>query len=276
MAKIIRLTQECKEKLHQEFEEYLEQNTLEDGKFSFSRVFESADEKATIIMEPLAYIKMVSLLDHFNKEVAWHGEAYRGEDNTYIIKDIMVYPQTVTGSTVDMNPDEYADWIIDNIADERFNNIRMQSHSHVNMGTTPSSVDLQHQSDILSQLGDDDFYIFMIWNKSLKCTNKIYDMQKNIMFEDKDITIELGMKEFIEEADKLVVEQKYQYTPVVHTTYNKPTTSYPNNTKENSDKKNKKKDVLDDEATFLGWDGLDRYLDDQFFKSLEESDYPWL
>ena len=43
-------------------------------------------------------------------------------------------------------------------------------HSHVNMGTSPSSVDLNHQEEILRMLGDNDFYIFMIWNKSFAST----------------------------------------------------------------------------------------------------------
>ena len=276
MAKIIKLTNECKEKLQKEFNEYLDQNTLEDGKFSFSRVFESAEEKAKIIISPLAYMKMVSLLDYFNKEVAWHGEAYRGEDNTYIINDIMVYPQTVTGASVDMDTDEYANWIIDHITDDRFNHIRMQAHSHVHMATNPSSVDLQHQSEIVNQLSDDGFYIFMIWNKSLKCTNKIYDMQKNIMFEDKDISIELGMSEFIKEADSLVKDRGYSYAQTKTTSTE---TDSQNKDKEHKsyDKNSKKKQEkgIDDDDQFVGWDGLDRYLDNEFINAFEEDDLSW-
>lgn len=65
-------------------------------------------------------------------------------------------------------------------------------------------------------LGDDDFYIFMIWNKSLASTNKIYDLKKNVMFEDKDITVKIvgqneGLDEFIKNAKDMVKSKPYVY-----------------------------------------------------------------
>ena len=103
-----------------------------------------------------------------------------------------------------------------NADDERFNNIHMQGHSHVNMPTSPSSVDLNHQEEILNMLGDDDFYIFMIWNKSFVSTNKIYDLKKNVLFEDKDITVKLegeheGLAEFLKTAKDMVKQKSYTY-----------------------------------------------------------------
>ena len=100
----------------------------------------------------------------------------------------------------------------------------MQGHSHVNMGTSPSTVDLNHQEKILEQLEDDMFYIFMIWNKSFKRTIKIYDLAKNILFEDADIDVKiadagLGLNEFIGEAKDLVKSRTYQYQAPTQTTY---------------------------------------------------------
>ena len=115
-----------------------------------------------------------------------------------------------------MDTEKYALWIQENIEDERFNHIYMQGHSHVNMGTSPSSVDLNHQEEILGMLGDNDFYIFMIWNKSFASTNKIYDLKKNVMFEDKDITVKIigqneGLDEFIKNAKDMVKSKSYAY-----------------------------------------------------------------
>ena len=113
-----------------------------------------------------------------------------------------------------MDTEKYATWLMENAEDERFNNIHMQGHSHVNMGTSPSSVDLHHQEDILNMLGDDDFYIFMIWNKSFASTNKVYDLKKNVLFEDKDITIKIiGATEdldvFMSSAKEMVKTKAY-------------------------------------------------------------------
>lgn len=162
---------------------------------------------------------MTMLIKEFDKEVAWHGVARRTEDESldeYVIDDIVVYPQEVTGATVEMDTEKYALWIQENIEDERFNHIYMQGHSHVNMGTSPSSVDLNHQEEILGMLGDNDFYIFMIWNKSFASTNKIYDLKKNVMFEDKDITVKIigqneGLDEFIKNAKDMVKSKSYAY-----------------------------------------------------------------
>lgn len=224
MSKIIRMTPELRAEAMRDFEMALEKGKLADGKISFSKTFSSGDEKATIFFSPDAYIKMWALLQDFSQEVAWHGVSYRigGEgSNEYLINDILVYPQEVSGTTVEMDTEKYAMWLMENDEDERFANIHMQGHSHVNMGTTPSGVDLTHQEEILNQLGEDDFYIFMIYNKSMKHTVKIYDMQKNIMFEDKDISIKMlgainGLDEFLKSAHDLVKTKSY------YNNYNRP------------------------------------------------------
>lgn len=140
--------------------------------------------------------------------------AYRGDDETkneYYITDILVYPQKVTGATVNTDQEKYEMWLMQH-EDEVFNNIRMQGHSHVNMGTTPSGVDETHQAKILEQLEDDMFYIFLIWNKSNSKFIKIYDLKKNILFETTDVSVEVlddgsGIDEFLVDAKKLVEDK---------------------------------------------------------------------
>ena len=219
MSRPIKLTQELIDECRQDFEKALSLTKLSDGKLSFTKAFSCGDKKAVVYFSTEAWAKMVMLIKEFDKEVAWHGVARRVEDESldeYVIDDIVVYPQEVTGSTVEMDTEKYALWIQENIEDERFNHIYMQGHSHVNMGTSPSSVDLNHQEEILGMLGNDDFYIFMIWNKSLASTNKIYDLKKNVMFEDKDITVKIvgqneGLDEFIKNAKDMVKSKLYVY-----------------------------------------------------------------
>ena len=80
--------------------------------------------------------------------------------------------------------------------DDFFNAMRMQGHSHVSMPTSPSSVDTNHQQQILAQLKGDDYYVFMIYNKRLDHTIKIYDYANNVMYEDKDVVVSIADDDF--------------------------------------------------------------------------------
>jgi len=219
MSKPIKMTEQYLEECRKDFEKALQLTKLADGKLSFTKTFTCGDKKAIVYFTPEAWAKMVMLVKEFDKEVAWHGVASRTEDESkdeYIISDILVYPQEVSGASVEMDTEKYATWIMDNIEDDRFNNIHMQGHSHVNMPTSPSSVDLNHQEEILNMLGDEDFYIFMIWNKSFVSTNKVYDLKKNILFEDKDIAVKIfggteDLDTFLKAAKDMVKAKTYSY-----------------------------------------------------------------
>lgn len=224
MARAIRMTDDEIEETKSAFCKMLDdiRGRVPNGTLSFTRVFKNLDEKATIVYTREAWEKQRALVDTFDKEVAWHGVCDRVEDteqNIYLISDIVVYPQTVTATTVEMDEEKYAQWLMENDEDERFSRLFMQGHSHVRMATGPSGTDTDHQNKILSMLTDEDFYIFGIWNKAGQRTNKIYDLKKNIMFDDKDIRVTVignkEIEEFIKEAKELVVAHTYK-TP----TYN--------------------------------------------------------
>lgn len=220
MSKIIKLTSEYIAECRKEFEEALRSVKVADGKISYNKILNAVSRKATLYFTEVAWLKMQALIHEFNKEVAWHGVAHRGDNpeiDDYYITDILVYPQEVSGASVEMDVSKYADWLTENFEDDRFNNIRMQGHSHVNMGVSPSGVDLTHQEAILDQLTDNMFYIFMIWNKSNANNIKIYDMKKNVLFEDADITYEVlsdgyGIADFISDAKTMVKEKTYAVT----------------------------------------------------------------
>ena len=211
MSKYIKFTQEQIEKLKAEFEAAISNSRAVDGEFSFKKTIESVDAKATLRFSDRAYLKMTSLVKAFDKEVAWHCVTERGEaENEYLITDILVYPQTVTGVTVEMDTEEYAKWIERGILaeDERFFQLHGQGHSHVNMGTSPSGTDLNHQRGILADMRQNGFYIFIIWNKRDEHTIWIYDLGKNIVFENKDIRVQIGeddeLSAFLIDANNIV------------------------------------------------------------------------
>lgn len=224
MSKVIKLSQDILEQYTQEFYETLRTGKFSDGKVNFTKTLGTVDRKATVIFTEMAWQKMQTLVREFDKEVAWHGIAERcDEKDTYLISDILVYPQEVTGATVTTDQEKYQMWLMSQ-EDEVFNNIRMQGHSHVNMGVTPSGVDLNLYENILEQLDEDMFYIFMIWNKRWDKTIKIYDIRENILFETADVTVSVqeedgGLSAFLKEAKELVVSKVYSYGVAGNTYY---------------------------------------------------------
>jgi hypothetical protein len=88
----------------------------------------------------------------------------------------------------------------------------MQGHSHVSMSVSPSGVDEGHRAQILDQLDEDMFYIFMVWNKRLETHTLIYDMANNVLYEDSDVTVKIlgddSMDEFLADAKEKVQKKK--------------------------------------------------------------------
>ena len=227
MPRPIKLTDDLIRKMVEEFENSLRTTKMAEGKLTYCQNFtyESGD-KAHLYFNAKAWAKMCALLRSFDSEVAWHGVGERLEgDGNYLISDILVYPQSVSGTTVEMDTDKYADWIIDNAGDERFDNIVLQGHSHVNMATNPSSVDISHQEEILAQLSGDMFYVFVIYNKKLENNIRIYDLGNNTFYDTKDVVVDLyenddDIDAFLEEAHDAVQKKTYTApTTTAVTTY---------------------------------------------------------
>lgn len=212
MKRPIKITGEIIQKMTDEFIAKITSTKMLDGKIDYTKTLyypsDKKSQKARVLFTPSAYIKMLELLKHYGSEVAWHGTVERQDVQTFLITDILVYPQEVTGVTVNTDQEAYQKWMM-GLDDEVYNKLHVQMHSHVNMGTSPSSVDLHHQEEIINQLTDEDFYIFMIWNKKLEYTVKIYDMQNNVMYDGDSVIVDvetdgLNLDDFITEADEMV------------------------------------------------------------------------
>ena len=279
MSKPIKMTQEYLDECRRDFEKALALTKMADGKLNFTKTFTLGDRKAVVYFTAEAWAKMVMLIKEFDKEVAWHGIAKRADDEAkdeYIISDIVVYPQEVTGSTVEMDTEQYAVWLMENDEDERFSHIHMQGHSHVNMAPNPSSVDLTHQEEILNMLDDDDFYIFMIWNKSFASNTKVYDMKKNVLFENADVTDKMigaaeDLDEFVKNAKDMVKSKTYAPSTYPRT----PVTPYnPLSSAKKDEDKKQSKDAKDKPRTRIGagWSGKNASGQGSFFDQYDDED----
>ena len=209
--------------------------------FKFERKFElKSERRATLRILPEAMAKIMLIVMSNDKEVAWHCTTERVSSTEFIVKDVLIYPQQVTAVTVDTDDAEYAQWLI-KIGEERFSNLHAQMHSHVNMPVSPSTTDLGHRSSIVAQMKDHDYYIFMIWNKSLVWSAAIYDMPSNTLYEtdDVDVIVEFSdgttAGEVIQDLKDKVAPYKYQpktYTPPAAG----PGTAYTTDVKKNGQK----------------------------------------
>lgn len=235
MSKPIKMTDEMKAEILRDITARLDKISLFDGKFKFDidYAYTGAD-KARLSFTRMAWRKQKRLVEDFASEVGWHGICKRDPEDPahFIVEDIMVFPQTVTGATVTPSQEEYNAWN-NSLSDEQFNNCRFHGHSHVNMATSPSGTDITFQkqitgrlegdgfteeakAELLEQLGDTAFYVFLIINKRGEMTTRIRDMANNVEYESKEIEIiyeedpdELGR--FMQDAKQKVKTYTYNY-----------------------------------------------------------------
>lgn len=175
----------------------------------------------SVLFTPTAWIKMQLLVSKTDDEIAWHCVVDRQDPTTFIISDILLYPQTVTGVTVTTDDTEYNKWLMGH-PDEIFFRLRGHGHSHVNMGTNPSGTDDNLQNGILTNLKDNDYYIFFIINKKGEMWVNVYDFMSNMIYETKDIDVDILTNDIslttwiTTEKQKFFTKQTYN-TPVAFT-----------------------------------------------------------
>jgi len=231
--KPIKLTPQAIQAAQKAFNESIENLRFQGEKITFSYDFKEEFKKAlpenmpkpVVYMSSSTYLKMLQFVLQCDKEIAWHGTVDR-KDNNFFIKDVFLYPQRITSATVQTDDTKYTQWA-EKLPDEVFNKMRFQGHSHVNMGTTPSGVDLTNWNEFLQNLLDNDFYIFAIMNKSQDLNIYIYDLANNLIYERADITVKVlfdkdtEMSYIKEEMDKYI-EKPTPPTPYYKNMYSTP------------------------------------------------------
>lgn len=201
-----------KTEILKKFEAYLDNvKDGEDVKFEYKA---EADKKMKVVFSPAAYVKMTTLISKQSKEVGWNGIVTRRSDYEFYIEDILVYPQKVTGSTVDSDELEVEKWY-KSLPEDDFKRLRFHGHSHVNMGVTPSSTDETMYEKYTEMLNvKTGFYIFMILNKNLANYIKIVDYKTNGVYFKSDVELSVeGIDEWYEESEKQIEEDKKTYYP---------------------------------------------------------------
>lgn len=189
------------------------------------RKYENLNHKATIKMSGDIYASIVSAVQRQDKEFAWFGDVVVEQDDpeNFVIRisDIYLYPQTVSNSSVsepDTSSQEYLDFMCDKIAEgARLGKPVMQyyGHSHVNMGVTPSAVDMDYRNQN-AQLN-----VFSIHNKAGNMEWQIWT--EDFIYETKDIDVQvMGTKLQNTELIKEKAYPKVMHYGGAYPNYNRP------------------------------------------------------
>ena len=215
--------EKVKEKLLEKYDTTLFMNTSKiELKLDIEDILDEYIEEQNIVeptvyITPNAYIKMRILVEKCDKEVGWYGtvEEIPGIPSAYLITDIIVYPQRVTGATVEQDDDEMFNFEM-TLTTEQVNHKRFHGHSHVNMATHPSGVDEQFYQDLLSQVND--YFIITVTNKRNEYTSRFYDVKNNILYEDVPIQLiqedgSLYSDWYDQNIENIKERTVYSYTP---------------------------------------------------------------
>lgn len=222
MARQISLTESDLSVITNRFKEmsenYKKQKFLDENRLEFKFTLPEIDKKAQLIFTPKAWAKMWGLIDAFTTEVGWNGVVTREAPDVFLVEDILVFPQIVTGVTFNTDQDKYEQWLND-LDDETACKLCFHGHSHVKMGCSPSGVDIGNRKDILSLVGTpsgdaDIFYIFFIANKMREFTGQIFDFKNNVIYDTSDIEVRMRVQDdaflddFIDKAKEVAKEKE--------------------------------------------------------------------
>ena len=172
---------------------------LKDLSGYISKIDDKTIKKPTVYVPTDVMAKMEALVRESPVEISWHGLVKRNkEENAYLLYDILLFPQINSAAATQTDQDEYAKWFMDILNDEdesKFDDMRMHGHSHVNMNVYSSAIDDGYQTELLTNIQDGDYYIFMVLNKKRDICCLIYDYDQQILFETGDVTIKLVTKD---------------------------------------------------------------------------------
>ena len=217
MSRMFRIDEKAYDNILADIRKQLPKLTSDSTGFRVEYAVQNVREKEPVNIEftPSAYIKTVQLLCANKDEVGWDGAVTKVGPKHYLIEDIFVYPQQVSAAKVDTDDNEYAKYLSE-FDDETFSKLRLNAHSHVRMSPPPSGTDLADREKVVYQIKDNDFYIFMIWNKYMTYTCEIYDGEDNKVYNTDDCIVTVtDMPEdtftILDEAKERVKAKTYSY-----------------------------------------------------------------
>jgi hypothetical protein len=120
------------------------------------------------------------LVDKARKEIGWLGLVDTLPNGDYLITDIYVPEQTVSGTETDISTEAMAALAMELIEDNKDpSKLFYWGHSHVNMGVSPSG---QDEEQVDEYLEDCDIFIRGIYNKKGESKVDVYNKNERVVF----------------------------------------------------------------------------------------------
>lgn len=122
------------------------------------------------------------IVAHCSAEVGWLGLVeYYEDSNVYLVTDIFVPPQEVTGTTTEIESDAMAA-LANDLLDQGLDTSKLYywGHSHVNMGVSPSGQDERQLDEYLEHC---PVFIRGIYNKRGDAKVDVFNTEEGVVFQ---------------------------------------------------------------------------------------------
>lgn len=167
--------------------------------------YAESEDPFTLIIPSSVEDKIFTATNYVESEIAWFGVVKELRPLEFFLEDILIFPQTVTGVTVETDEAEFAKWMA-NLSDDEYSKLKFHCHSHVKMSTTPSATDQKYYKSQIENMDNDDYKIFMIVNQWLQYDAVLVDKKHKIYYPDCKYEIHIGSDSTIGQIYKYVKE----------------------------------------------------------------------
>ena len=149
-----------------------------------------------IFIDIKALNKMKEYIRQSSLEIGWLGTCEKIENN-YFITDVFLFKQEVHATTTEITTEGLSEFAMELLNTpgglDIWNNMKVWGHSHVNMGTSPSTQD-DKQVDVFAENAD-DFFIRIIANKKNDFRIDLYDFTSGVLYEQLPYEVDFGEDE---------------------------------------------------------------------------------
>lgn len=186
-----------------------------------------------IIISNRAYMDIAYIISQSPEdEISWLGSV-DVIDGNYIISDVYLLEQTVSGASISITEASYAKLIMEVIKTKGIkeaNKLRFWGHLHPGNSTSPSHVDNEQMK--IFEKNCKDFFIRGIFGRKGRAEFSVFDYTKALCFSDTSWSITIGIDVNRKEEIKKLIDTKIKkeiILPFVGNTfeYNKHVKNYP-------------------------------------------------
>lgn len=162
----------------------------------------------TVYFTPVAWNKVLRIVAKSSGEVGWLGLVEQ-IDEDYMITDVFVPVQEVTGVTTDIEAAAHAALVFQlDQAGYDVNQLLYWGHSHVNMSVSPSVTDEEQLAEYIEHMETATFFLRGIHNKRGEVKMDVFDVGNNVLHQRVDVRpwIEPLTKEQLDDIDTQLAE----------------------------------------------------------------------